>query len=53
MQSGTSGTLTVGNGTPATTADITLLGNYIAGNFHIQSDGARRHAGHRPAGVGE
>jgi hypothetical protein len=39
MQSGTSGTPTVGNRTPATT-DITLLGNYIAGNFHIQSDGA-------------
>jgi hypothetical protein len=35
-----SGTLTVGDGTPATTANITLLGQYVAGNFHIQSDGA-------------
>jgi hypothetical protein len=37
---GTTGTLTVGNGTPATTANITLLGQYVTGNFHIQSDGA-------------
>jgi hypothetical protein len=29
-----------GNGTPATTANITLLGQYAAGNFHIQNDGA-------------
>lgn len=35
-----SGTLTVGNGTPATTANITLLGQYVAGNFHIFNDGA-------------
>jgi len=38
--SNTSGTLTVGNGTSGTTANITLLGQYVAGNFHIQSDGA-------------
>jgi autotransporter passenger strand-loop-strand repeat protein len=37
--SNTSGTLTVGNGTSATTAHITLLGNYMAGNFHIQMEG--------------
>jgi autotransporter passenger strand-loop-strand repeat protein len=38
--SNTSGTLTVGNGTPATTANITLLGQYATANFHIQNDGA-------------
>lgn len=35
-----SGTLTVGDGTPQTTANITLLGQYTAGQFHIQGDGA-------------
>ena len=40
MQTGTSGTLTVTDGTPATTANITLLGQYAAGNFHIGNDGA-------------
>jgi autotransporter passenger strand-loop-strand repeat protein len=34
------GTLTVGDGSPATTANITLLGQYAAGNFNIQNDGA-------------
>jgi hypothetical protein len=37
---GASGTLTVGNGTPATTTNITLLGQYVTANFHIQNDGA-------------
>ena len=32
-----SGTLTVSEG--GHTANITLLGQYVAGNFHIQSDG--------------
>jgi autotransporter passenger strand-loop-strand repeat protein len=32
-----SGTLTVTDGTSATTANITLLGNYTAGQFHITS----------------
>jgi hypothetical protein len=31
---------TVGNGTPATTANITLIGQYMAGQFQIQTDGA-------------
>jgi hypothetical protein len=35
-----SGTLTVTDGTLATTANITLLGQYVAGNFHIGNDGA-------------
>jgi hypothetical protein len=35
-----SGMLSVGNGTPATTANLTLLGQYAAGQFHITSDGA-------------
>jgi autotransporter passenger strand-loop-strand repeat protein len=35
-----SGTLTVGNGTPGTTANITLIGQYMAGQFQIQTDGA-------------
>jgi hypothetical protein len=34
-----SGTLTVGNGTPATTANITLIGQYMASQFSITSDG--------------
>jgi autotransporter passenger strand-loop-strand repeat protein len=34
-----SGSLMVGDGTSATTANITLLGAYMAGNFAIQSDG--------------
>jgi len=34
-----SGTLTVTDGTPATTANITLLGQYAASNFNIQTDG--------------
>jgi autotransporter passenger strand-loop-strand repeat protein len=34
------GTLTVTDGTPATTAHISLLGQYVAGNFNIQNDGA-------------
>jgi hypothetical protein len=37
---GASGTLTVGNGTPATTTNITLLGQYVTGNFNIQNDDA-------------
>ena len=36
-QSGTSGTLTVTDGTH--TAHLTLLGQYVAGQFHIASDG--------------
>jgi hypothetical protein len=40
QQSGTSGTLTVTDGTPATTANITLLGQYATANFKIQNDGA-------------
>jgi hypothetical protein len=35
-----SGTLTVGNGTAATTANITLIGQFMARQFHIVSDGA-------------
>ena len=35
-QSGTSGTLTVSNG--VTSASITLLGQYVAGQFHVGSD---------------
>jgi hypothetical protein len=35
-----SGTLTVTDGTAATTAHITLLGQYAAGNFRIGTDGA-------------
>jgi hypothetical protein len=38
--SNTSGTLTVGNGTSATTANITLLGHYMMSQFNIASDGA-------------
>jgi autotransporter passenger strand-loop-strand repeat protein len=34
---GTSGTLTVTDGTH--TAHLTLLGNYVTGNFHVTSDG--------------
>ena len=34
-----SGTLTVTDGTPATTANITLLGQYAASNFNTQPDG--------------
>ncbi len=34
----TSGTLTVTSG--GLSANITLLGQYVAGNFHIQTDGA-------------
>jgi large repetitive protein len=34
-----SGTLQISDGTSATTADITLLGQYAAGNFHLPSDG--------------
>ncbi|HWE74969.1 MAG TPA: hypothetical protein VG328_17545, partial [Stellaceae bacterium] len=33
-----SGTLTVTNG--ASTANLTLLGNYVTANFHVQTDGA-------------
>jgi hypothetical protein len=33
-----SGTLVVSQG--GQSANITLLGSYVAGNFHIQSDGA-------------
>jgi hypothetical protein len=33
-----SGTLTVTDG--AHTANLTLLGQYVAGQFHVQSDGA-------------
>ena len=33
-----SGTLTVGDGTH--TANLTLLGQYVAGQFHLASDGA-------------
>jgi hypothetical protein len=35
-QSGTSGTLAVTSGSE--TATITLLGQYVAGNFHVSSD---------------
>jgi autotransporter passenger strand-loop-strand repeat protein len=35
-QSGTTGTLAVTDGTH--TADITLLGQYVAGNFHVRTD---------------
>jgi autotransporter passenger strand-loop-strand repeat protein len=38
--SNTSGTLTVTDGTPATTANITLIGQYMASQFHIRNDGA-------------
>jgi autotransporter passenger strand-loop-strand repeat protein len=38
--SNSSGTLMVGNGTPATTANITLLGQYMTGQFNIKTDGA-------------
>jgi autotransporter passenger strand-loop-strand repeat protein len=34
-----SGTLTISDGTSGTTANITLLGNYVSGNFHVTSDG--------------
>jgi autotransporter passenger strand-loop-strand repeat protein len=34
-----SGSLMVGNGTPATTANITLLGTYITTNFQLGTDG--------------
>jgi autotransporter passenger strand-loop-strand repeat protein len=34
-----SGTLQISDGTSGTTADITLLGQYTAGNFHLSSDG--------------
>jgi autotransporter passenger strand-loop-strand repeat protein len=34
-----SGTLTITDGTSGTTANITLLGQYAAGNFHVTSDG--------------
>jgi autotransporter passenger strand-loop-strand repeat protein len=34
-----SGTLTVGNGTASSTANITMLGHYVTGNFIISSDG--------------
>src|SRR5262249_45743498 len=37
VQSGTSGTLTVTDGTH--TAHLTLLGQYVAGQFHVGSDG--------------
>ncbi|HWD57342.1 MAG TPA: hypothetical protein VG308_03625, partial [Stellaceae bacterium] len=33
-----SGTLTVTDG--SNTANLTLLGNYVTANFHIQTDGA-------------
>jgi hypothetical protein len=36
-QSGTSGTLTVSSGTH--TAALTLIGQYVAGNFHVSTDG--------------
>jgi autotransporter passenger strand-loop-strand repeat protein len=36
-QNGTSGTLAVTSGTH--TATITLLGQYVAGNFHVSTDG--------------
>jgi hypothetical protein len=35
-QSGTSGTLSVTSGT--NTATITLLGHYVAGDFHVSTD---------------
>jgi autotransporter passenger strand-loop-strand repeat protein len=35
-----SGTLSISDGTPGTTANITLLGQYTAGNFHVTGDGA-------------
>jgi len=35
-----SGTLSISDGTPGTTANITLLGQYTAGNFHVTTDGA-------------
>jgi hypothetical protein len=34
-----SGSLMVGDGTLATTANITLLGTYLAGSFAVQGDG--------------
>jgi hypothetical protein len=33
------GQLTVTDGTPSTTANITLLGNYMTANFNVQPDG--------------
>jgi len=52
-----SGTLTVTDDTPATTARITLIGQYLEGNFHIPERWRRRCAGigkrSEPARLGE